>query len=238
MPKKQPKPAPGRLYGGESADERLARQRQQFMDAGLELFGTIGYRATTVRLLCRQSGLIDRYFYKNFADTEALLAAVYRESMDTLQAQVMAAVAAAPPDDAEALIAAGLEAFFVAFENSRMARVCWLEVLGVSPAIDALYMSNIRRFAQLLIGLARSLVPNWSVPEDEADILGVALIGAISQSAMHWLLGDYRTPRRTLVTATRKLVGGAMAVLAPSAPAAATAKTRSRPSHGRASTRR
>ena len=213
MPRKRPVAKPGRLYGGESAAERLVRQRQQFMDAGLELFGTVGYRATTVRLLCKQSGLIDRYFYKNFNDTEALLAAVYRESMDDIQARVVAAVAAAPRDNPQRVIEAGLDAFFEAFENSRIARVCWLEVLGVSPAIDALYIRRIQQFAKLLLDLAKALVPGWKVPEDEADILGVAIIGAISQSAMHWLLSDYRTPRRTLVSAMSKLVTGVVAAL-------------------------
>lgn len=213
MRRKQLIPEPGRLYGGESAAERLARQRRQFMDAGLELFGTIGYRATTVRLLCKQSGLIDRYFYKNFSDTEALLAAVYKESMDDIQARVIAALGTAPPVNTQVVIDVGLNAFFEAFENSRMARVCWLEVLGVSTAIDALYLSRIRQFATLLLNLAKALTPDWKVSEEEADILGVAIIGAISQSAMHWLLSDYRTPRQTLVAATRKLVTGVMGAL-------------------------
>jgi hypothetical protein len=41
-------------------------------------------------------GLIDRYFYKNFHDTEDLLAAVYSESMDQVQAAVMKAIAESP----------------------------------------------------------------------------------------------------------------------------------------------
>ncbi|MBU0537019.1 MAG: TetR/AcrR family transcriptional regulator, partial [Gammaproteobacteria bacterium] len=128
----------GRTYGGESAAERLSRQRQTFMDAGLELFGTVGYRATTVRTLCKQAGLTDRYFYKTFSDTEDLLAAVYTESLDQIQAEVVAAINTAANQQLTAgQIDAGLEAFFSAFENSRMARVCWLEVLGVSPRIDA-----------------------------------------------------------------------------------------------------
>jgi AcrR family transcriptional regulator len=53
----------GRSYGGESANDRLARRRRQLLDAGLELFGTTGYRATTVRQLCREARVSDRYFY-------------------------------------------------------------------------------------------------------------------------------------------------------------------------------
>lgn len=213
MPKKKLIPKPGRLYGGESADERLARQRQQFMDAGLELFGTIGYRATTVRLLCKQSGLIDRYFYKNFADTEALLEAVYSEAMDDIERSVLTAVSRAVTSNAQATVEAGLDAFFQAFENSRIARVCWLEVLGVSPRIDALYISRIQRFAQLLLNLAKGMVKPWGISDGEAEVISVALIGAISQSALHWLLSDYHASRATLVTAMGKLVNGVVGVL-------------------------
>lgn len=199
----------GRTYGGESAAERLSRQRQTFMDAGLELFGTVGYRATTVRTLCKQAGLTDRYFYKTFSDTEDLLAAVYTESLDQIQAEVVAAINTAASQQLTAgQIDAGLEAFFSAFENSRMARVCWLEVLGVSPRIDALYTHRTQQFAELLLVLGRAIQPNWSIAEEETRITGIALVGAISQSALQWLLDDYRSPRGMLVSANARLIRG------------------------------
>ncbi|MBW2942124.1 TetR/AcrR family transcriptional regulator [Zhongshania aquimaris] len=199
----------GRTYGGESAAERLARQRQTFMDAGLELFGTVGYRATTVRMLCKEAGLIDRYFYKTFTDTEDLLAAVYTESLDQIQTQVLAAINATGSEPITAKhIELGLEAFFSAFENSRVARVCWLEVLGVSPRIDTLYISRIQEFAELLLRLGKSMMSNWPLGEEETRITGIALVGAISQSAMQWLLDDYRSPRATLVSANGRLIRG------------------------------
>lgn len=207
-------PESGRIYGGESAAERLARQRRGFMDAGLELFGTVGYRATTVRLLCRQAGLIDRYFYKNFGDTEDLLAAIYTESLDAIEAAVVAAIAGLPADGGlQAIADTALDAFFRAFENPRIARVCWLEVLGVSPRIDALYTARIQRFADLLMTIARPLLPGWSPDEEEVRVLGIALIGGISQSAQHWLLSGYRAPRATLVSANALLLRGLAGVL-------------------------
>lgn len=197
------------MYGGESAADRLARQRRQFLEAGLELFGTVGYRATTVRMLCKQAGLIDRYFYKTFRDTEDLLAAIYTESLDQIQASVMQAIAASPGGrEPDRLIEAGLDAFFTAFENSRVARICWLEVLGVSPRIDALYTRRIQQFAELLLLLAKGLLPRWPLPDEEARITGISLVGAISQSALHWLLEDYRAPRAVLVRANGRLIRG------------------------------
>ncbi|WP_320837287.1 TetR/AcrR family transcriptional regulator [Zhongshania sp.] len=200
---------PGRIYGGESAEERLARQRRQFLDAGLELFGTVGYRATTVRMLCKQAGLTDRYFYKTFTDTEDLLAAVYTESLDKIQTDVITAINASANEQlANGAIDAGLEAFFTAFENARVARVCWLEVLGVSPRIDELYTKRIEQFADLLLDLGKSMLPDWRLPEEETRITGLALIGAISQSALHWLLEDYRSSRATLISANGRLIRG------------------------------
>jgi AcrR family transcriptional regulator len=199
----------GRTYGGESAAERLSRQRQQFMDAGLELFGTVGDRATTVRILCKQAGLTDRYFYKTFSDTEDLLAAVYTESLDLIQAEVINAISnSSDQEPISSQIDAGLEAFFTAFENARVARVCWLEVLGVSPRIDELYNSRVNQFAELLLSLGKTMSPHWRLTDEETRITGIALIGAISQSALHGLLEDYHSPRATLVRANGRLIRG------------------------------
>ncbi len=84
----------GRTYGGESLADRQAKRRQKFMAAGHELFGTVGFRQTTVRLLCKQAELTDRYFYESFDSIEDLLAAVYQQAIEQLQRQVLAAVLA------------------------------------------------------------------------------------------------------------------------------------------------
>lgn len=203
----------GRIYGGESAADRLARQRRQFMEAGLELFGTVGYRATTVRMLCKQAGLIDRYFYRNFDTTEDLLAAIYTESLDQVEAEVMEIIGTNPAAaDAVRLVEAGLNAFFTAFENSRVARTCLLEILGVSPRIDMLYLRRNQQFADLLVNFAKALLPQWNLGEQEARMTGIALVGAISESAKHWLLDDYRVPRGTLVAANARLLQGVLSV--------------------------
>jgi len=204
----------GRSYAGESANQRLARQRRQFLDAGLELFGTVGYRATSVRALCKQARLIDRYFYKNFHDTEDLLAAVYSESMDQVQAAVMKAIAeCSGTDQPSDLVGVGLDAFFASIENSRIARVCWLEVLGVSPRIDEVYTRRVQQFADLTLILAKGILPRWPLADEEARITGIAVVGAVSQSALHWLLEDYRTSRATLVSANERLIRGLLNAL-------------------------
>src|SRR5471032_598349 len=70
-------PAPVRTYGGLAMAERVAARRARFVEAGIELFGTQGFRGATVRGVCAAAGLTDRYFYESFASLEALLAEVY-----------------------------------------------------------------------------------------------------------------------------------------------------------------
>jgi hypothetical protein len=81
-----------------------------------------------------------------------------------------------------------------------------LEVLGVSPRIDALYTSRIGQFADLLLFLGKTTQPDWPLPKEETRITGISMVGAISQSALHWLLEDYRSPRAVLVRVNRRLI--------------------------------
>ena len=204
----------GRVYGGQSLADRLAQRRERFMDAGLEVFGTTGYRTATVRQLCRQAGLTDRYFYESFDTTEDLLMAVYRRQFDQLQQAVLQAVSTrAQPDHPMPAVEAGLNALFHMAADPRVARVCWLEVLGVSPRVDALYTSTFDGFAQLVIGFARTFYPQWQVDVDEERILGVALVGAVSQSVQHWLLGRHRESHETMVRATARVFRGLISTL-------------------------
>jgi AcrR family transcriptional regulator len=212
MPVSEPPTSPsGRVYGGEQLTERTARRRQQFMDAGLQIFGTTGYRSATVRLLCKQADLTDRYFYESFDNTEDLLIAVYQQQFDKLQQAVMTQLLLAAPDsDVMTTVRAGLDALYDMAAQPCVARVCWLEVLGVSPRVDAAYTRTFDGFADLVVGFARQRFPQWQIDDDEARMLGLALIGAVSQTVTHWVLGHYREPKQTLLKAAARVFEGVM----------------------------
>jgi len=201
----------GRAYAGESQAERVARRRQQFLDAGLQVFGTTGYRTATVRQLCRQAELTDRYFYESFENTEDLLVAVYEREFDHLQQQVEAALAdEAALRDPMVAVERALNAVFEMASEPRVARVCWLEVLGVSARVDGVYTRNIERFAALVVAFARQQFSTSTDTIDEAEsrMLGIAMIGAVSQPVTHWLLGGYQEDRATMVAATARVFLG------------------------------
>lgn len=184
---------PRRVYGGQSHDVRTAERRRAFLDAGIQVFGMQGYRAATVRMICAEAGLTDRYFYESFDDSEALLRAVYVELSNRLKAAAMDAVAQAGPS-LEARADAGLEAFLQFMRDPRVARIMLMEVLGVSQAVTALYLSSSAEFAELLLGTADAFMPGLAGAREDRRALGSALVGALVYTAGGWALSGYARP--------------------------------------------
>lgn len=203
---------PHRPYAGEAPEQRIARRRAAFIAAGRTLFSSLGYRKTTVRALCAEAGLTDRYFYESFASVEDLLVAVYEELMDAMQGRILAAVQATAGGDIEALIEASLDAYFREVEDAAAARVIWMEVLGVSPRVDAVYIRRTRDFADLLQLLNRTLVPDWNPPAAVAAVVALGLTGAASEAARGWIMEGYRRPRQELVQGIALLFKGLLAL--------------------------
>jgi AcrR family transcriptional regulator len=212
----------GRVYGGESLASRTHRRRDQFLDAGLEVFGTTGYRQATVRQLCRQAQLTDRYFYESFDTLEDLLIAVYEREFDRLaqalaqtlatsltpSGRVRTGVRAPGVSHAMTEILQCLDTVFTMASDPRVARVCWLEVLGVNPRVDAVYIGRVDLFAALTLQVARAHLPGWKPDPTEARVLGVAVVGAISQTITHWLLTGRQASKKTMVQATARVFEG------------------------------
>src|SRR5881398_2641123 len=119
-----------RVYGGVSADERQRARRARLMDAALELMGSEGWSATSVRAVCRNAGLTPRFFYESFEDLDALAVAVFDDIAVTATAAILEAVRDAADEPATRARAA--IATFVAelTDDPRRARVAFAEALG------------------------------------------------------------------------------------------------------------
>lgn len=199
-----------RAYGGESHEQRVQKRRDQFIAAGKHLFGSMGYRRTTVRGLCKEAGLTDRYFYESFSTIEDLLVAVYEKLVMDMQLAIVGSLAQAEADtDPGVWIDRGLDAFFAAVEDAEAARIVWLEVLGVSPAVDAVYVRTLKQFADMMLALVREAFPYWPVDAQTAPVVAMGLIGAASESAKNWMMSGYSEPRSTMVRGVAVIVRGA-----------------------------
>jgi len=219
MPASAKSAAPtARPYGGLAMEERVAARRARFIEAGVELFGTQGFRGATVRGICAAAGLTDRYFYESFPSLEALLAAVYtslREGFATRLTQESFASEGWRGDAAaiERQVTAAYELWFDTVRDPRFARILLVEVLGVSPQMDALYEESARAMAALTVAPLAATDPALKLSRARRELLGRALVGAALQVAKMWMTGGYRLPRRDVVRTCVLVATGTLAAL-------------------------
>jgi AcrR family transcriptional regulator len=214
----KPVPASVRTYGGLAMAERVAARRARFVEAGLERFGTQGFRGATVRGICAAAGLTDRYFYESFATLEALLAEVYRTLTHAFAARLTeeSIRSEAWSGDAVAIerqTTAAYELWFDTVRDPRFARIVLVEVLGVSADIDALYEASVRQMAELTIAPLATTQPALKLSKARRELLGRALVGAGLQVAKMWMTGGYRLPRRDVVRTCVLVATGTLAAL-------------------------
>ncbi|HEX5194383.1 MAG TPA: TetR/AcrR family transcriptional regulator [Solirubrobacteraceae bacterium] len=192
-----------RRYGGRTAAERRAQRREQLLDAGLALFGTDGYAATTIEGLCARAGLNPRYFYEQFAGREQLLGAVYERHVEQVLAVVRRAIDGAG-DDRAARLRAGLLAFVGAtLDDERGARVNYFEMIGVSRELDALRRRVLGDYAELIASQSAGALG----ADLDTRMAAVALVGATDGLIIDWLSGDRERPRETIVDTLLTIFG-------------------------------
>ena len=75
-------------WSGVPLEDRQALRRDKLIAAGVQLLGEKGGPALTVRAVCREAGLTERYFYESFSDRDEFVRAVYDDvctrAMNTL----------------------------------------------------------------------------------------------------------------------------------------------------------
>lgn len=189
---------PRRDYGGVSAEQRIARRREQLLDAALERFGTQGFLATGVKDLARAAGLSDRYFYESFADSTALFIAVFDRAVERLLGLVAEAVAAAPgrpPAQARAAIEVYVRALDA---DPRIARVIFAEAPAVGIEAERHMRATLRRFAALVAATARPHLPE-PVDDGALALRSLGVVGAIERVMIERQEGELTLPLERVV---------------------------------------
>lgn len=144
--RKQPRP---HRYAGLRPNERKAARRDALLDAGLELFGTVGLAGTKVLDVCVQADLTMRYFYENFSSFDEFASAVVQKVAVDLATKAIAASLQqkADRDGAHAVLAEVVRIFD---EDPRICRIILVETAQAGGALAAL-----RR--RMLMGVATAL---------------------------------------------------------------------------------
>jgi AcrR family transcriptional regulator len=181
-----------RAYRGVSAQERINARKQQFLDAGKTVFGTLGFQAANVKDVCAAAGLTERYYYEAFGSLPKLFEAVYLQALDRL-GQVLEESASRSPQQSAAQLRSMISSYFELLKSDRyLARILIIEIYGAAPAISNLYERGVRQFAARIEKLV--VTPDAGYGRLNGKLVAVALVGATSALAMHWRLGGYKEP--------------------------------------------
>jgi AcrR family transcriptional regulator len=90
-------------WSGVPIEDRQALRRDELVAAGVTLLGSAGGPALTVRAVCREAGLTERYFYESFSDRDEFVRAVYDDVCARAMATLMSA--ATPREAVERFVA-------------------------------------------------------------------------------------------------------------------------------------
>lgn len=205
-----------RIYAGLDLTTRKAERKLRFIEAGIKIIGNTGFRSATLRALCNEAGLTERYFYESFQSTEGLFLAVLDHLTMDIKQRLLALIQSHSqpqenqpadaidglntlnnadtihtPADQTTLARLALSLYFTEVRNPVFARITLIEVLGVSPAVDQKYIENTREFSRLVTQIIRAIEPGIRIEPQDEDIVSTALVGAIVTAATGWMLQGY-----------------------------------------------
>lgn len=183
------------------ADDARADRRAALLAAGLELFGTRGFRATSVEEVCRQAHLSRDDFEDHFAGKEDLLAAVHENLAEELTGTVAAALELEPVGSGlERRARAGIGAFARTLaDDETKARVLLLESVGVSSALDESRREVRRAFAAIFAHGVELAATAGEIPRRDFGIVATAFVGGVFEVLAEWILAEERIPIDDLV---------------------------------------
>ena len=190
--------APTGVYGGIPADQRRAERRVRLIEAALDLAGTEGWQAASVRAVCARAKLTPRYFYESFESRDELLLALFDELAAEAAGRVLAAVTAAP-EEAEAKSRAAVATFVdLLVEDPRKARILFAEAMG-HEALVRRRLDVLKMFAGLIADQARGFYRPPPGSERLVETTALLLAGGLAELLIAWLDGDLESTRDELV---------------------------------------
>jgi len=206
-----------RRYRGVTPAERREERRERLMQAGLELFGTVGYARTSVRGLSAAASLNSRYFYESFSSREDLLYSVYQRIVGDIFTEAARAVANETTIEGQAR-AGLLAAWTEVTGDRRKARIVAIEVVGVSERLERVRRENRHALAQLTADNAMSLAGKGVRLRLDPVLTARFLMGGVVEILHDWISDDLEMSSEQVVEHfTAFFAAAASAAVAPSA---------------------
>jgi len=182
-----------RQFKGLSMAERQQARREKLIEAGIQTYGTHGFFSVTVKDICTEAKLTERYFYESFKKSEHLFQTIFLKLIDELQQNVMQAMMQASSDPKK-MIEAGLTALLTTLrDNPRMARIIYIDAMLVQELHNqATIHETMGRFDRMIQAFVMLMMPNLSRSEQEISLVSTGLNGYVTQIAIRWVMSGFK----------------------------------------------
>ncbi|OUY09158.1 TetR/AcrR family transcriptional regulator [Acinetobacter populi] len=191
-----------RQFKGLTLEERKQIRREKFIDAGLQSYGTHGFFSVTIKDICHEAKLTERYFYESFKRSEELFKVVYLQLISDLQKNIVQAVMQAAPDH-EQMIEAGLTVLLKTLKDDpRIARILFIDAVLVQELHGDTIYESFTRFDQTIFNIITLIFPEQLKNKSEASLIATGLNGYVTQIAMRWVVGGFKQPFAEVLSAS------------------------------------
>lgn len=195
LEEKQNKPSQSkeRQFKGLSLTERKQARREKLIEAGIEAYGTHGFFAVTVKDICNEAKLTERYFYESFKKSDELFQTIFLKLIDQLQHNVMQAIMQASTDPRK-MIESGLTALLTTLkDNPRMARIIYIDAMLVQELHNqATIYETMLRFDRMIHAFVMLMMPHIDRSEREISLVATGLNGYVTQIAIRWVVSGFK----------------------------------------------
>lgn len=171
-----------------TVDRARTRARGQLLDAGRELFGVYGYAETSEQVLCEVAGVPEEVLWEEYGSREGVLIALHNEVTTNGLRAAERALLSEGMDDCP--VAQRFRILFDAYVTAvtrdlREARLTFVEVLGVSPAVDEHCKRWRDLWADFLTGEAERAAVRGEAEERDHRVVVMVMVGTVHELMAH-----------------------------------------------------
>lgn len=173
-----------RRWSGVPLEDRQVLRRDELIAAGVQSLGGESGPAVTVRAVCREAGLTERYFYESFTDRDEFVRAVYDDVCTRAMSALMSA--ATPREAVEQFVA-------LMVDDPVRGRV-----LLLAPAVEPVLVRSGAEWMPSFIELLQGKLTQISDPVRQ-KMVATSLIGGLTALFTAYLDGRLAASREQFI---------------------------------------
>lgn len=181
------------------------------MEVAFEQFGTEGYAATSIEKLCSAAGVSTRNFYQEFAGREALLMALHERITQRAFTAAAEVLLEAADEPLEQRLRRALHTYIGSTSTDpRSTRIAYVELLGVSPAVEQHRLAWRARLCAFIEAEAQRAIERGEARDRDFHHVAIAFIGAVNEMVYDWETHGRKVPLSVICDELTRLAVAAL----------------------------